>query len=95
MIFNYSLTYKHNPNNYLNHPVAVIANFSNDGRFIPVYFRFVADDSLEFTYKINAIKSIKDKHDSISFCCAYTNEGHQYQVILTFQISECLWILNT
>ena len=94
MIFNYSFAYNHTNNFSGNQTVAVVANFAVDGRFMPIYFRFVSDDSSENTYKINGIKYSRDKHDSILFYCLITNEGIQHQVILSFYYKDCLWKLE-
>lgn len=94
MIFNYSFDYKHNNRFTSNQPVAVVANFAMDGRFLPIYFRFIASDSSEKSYKIDGIKYSRDKQESILFCCLIANEGIQYQVILTFYYEECLWKLE-
>jgi hypothetical protein len=94
MIFNGSFTYKHNPNTFGNQPVAVIANFNTVGRFIPIYFRYVANDSSESTYKIDYIKYTKDKHDCFLFCCVVTNREIRHQLILTFYFKDCIWMLE-
>lgn len=94
MIFNYSLTHKHNPNYYGDQPIAVVANFSKDGRVIPIYFRYVSPDCSEYNYRIHGIRHIKDKHDGFSFCCVFHNGDMEQQVILTFKYKECIWLLD-
>ena len=94
MIFNYSFDYKHNYSKPVDQPVAVIVNFSVDGRFIPIYFRYVAGDCSESTYKIDGIKYFKDKNDRILFCCLVTSGGIRQQIFLTFYIRDCIWRLD-
>jgi hypothetical protein len=94
MIFNYSYTYKRKDQFSGNQPVAVIANFAVDGRFKPVYFQYVAEDSTEYTFKVDGVRYTKDKPDRIGFCCLFTNEGTQHQVMLTFYFQECIWKLE-
>ena len=94
MIFNYSLAYKHNTNASIQQPVAVITNFSVDGRFVPIYFRYISDDSSESTIKIDGIKYTKDKHDGVSFCCVISNGSLQQLVMLSFNFLKCLWVLE-
>ncbi|MDF2538777.1 MAG: hypothetical protein K0S76_1798 [Herbinix sp.] len=93
MIFKYSYAYKHS-NPFAEHePVDVIVNFAKDGRFIPIYFRIVAQDSQEYNFKIDGVKYTKDKHECIIFCCLFTNEGVQHEITLSFFYKECLWRL--
>lgn len=93
MIFNYSFSYKHPAFQAGNQPVSVIANFAVDGRFIPIYFKYMGvDDSM--TFKIDGIHYTKDKHDSIIFCCFVTYNNIRQQVNLIFKYNECIWLLG-
>jgi hypothetical protein len=74
--------------------VSVIANFNTEGKFIPIYFRYVNPDESEQTIKIDAIKFTREKADRILFCCLFTNYGRQQEVILTFYIKECIWVIS-
>lgn len=95
MLFNYYLNVPNFRTDLSkHHPVSVAANFAADGRFIPIYFRYEAEDCSRYTYKIEGIKSIKDKKDSISFCCYIVVEGIQQNLILTFYPKDCLWVLS-
>jgi hypothetical protein len=93
MIFHYSFTYKHQFQFPENQPIAVIVNFAKDGRFIPIYFRFIAKDCSEMTFKIDGIKFTKDKYECILFYCLFTNEGIQQEIVLSFFYKECIWKL--
>ncbi|MDF2543323.1 MAG: hypothetical protein K0S47_3041 [Herbinix sp.] len=94
MIFNYSIKRNRYSNFTGNHPVAVIVNFAVDGRFQPVYIRYVSDDSSENTFKVVGIEYTKDKFDCKTFCCLINVENTQYQVMLTFYFCKCLWVLE-
>ncbi len=94
MIFKQTFSFNHIPSFSGNHPVTVVANFAVDGRFIPIYFRYVSEDSSEYTYKIHGIRYIKDKHDGFTFCCLFINNSMEQQVILSFITNECQWILG-
>jgi hypothetical protein len=74
--------------------VSVIANFNTEGKFIPIYFRLVNPDQSEDTIKIDAIRFIREKSDSILFCCLYTSYGRQQEVLLRFYIKECRWTIE-
>ena len=93
MIFNYSYSYKQNPFSYGSQPVSVIASFAVDGRFIPIYFKYISDEDT-LTFKIDGIQYTKDKADCIIFCCNITNNNIRQQVNLIFKYNECMWLLG-
>lgn len=74
--------------------VSVIANFNTEGKFIPVYFKYINPDKSEQTIKIDTVKFTRDKGDYISFCCLFTNHSRQQEVVLTFYVMECIWIIG-
>lgn len=76
-----------------NHPVQVVANFNPEGKFIPIYFKYVDDDQSEYTYKIESIKYSREYKHHTSFCCVYINHGRKYEILLHFYVNECIWVL--
>jgi hypothetical protein len=74
--------------------VSVIVNFNAERKFVPIYFRYIYPDESEQTIKIDTIKFTKDKGDSISFRCLFTNHEMRQEVILTFYVAECVWIIE-
>lgn len=76
------------------HPVEVIATFNPEGEFIPLYFRLEDDMQERFTYKIDAIQSIKDKHGIKVFNCIYITHSFRNFVILVFDITQCRWVIG-
>ena len=76
------------------HVVPVVATFSSDGKIRPDYFGYVDQEGMQHRFKIDTIKSFKDKGDTISYCCVYINHGRQFEVILTFYVMECQWIIG-
>lgn len=73
--------------------VSVIANFNPEGKIKPEYFKFVNADQSEKTIKIDSIKYTKEYDNRISFCCIYTIYGKQREVMLTFYVAECIWVI--
>lgn len=92
MIFNYSYSYKHNTLPSGN-PVDVIVNFATDGRYIPIYFKYMGKDDA-FTFKIDGIHYTKDRHDSKIFCCYISHNNVRQEVFLKFLFNECTWVLG-
>ena len=74
--------------------VSVIVNFNVGGKIKPEYFRYINSDESEQTIKIDTVKFTRDKGERISFCCMFTNHGRQQEVILTFYVIECIWIIE-
>lgn len=93
MIFNYSFSYKHFPFNAGNQPVSVIVTFATDGRFKPIYFKYITEDDT-ITFKIDGIHYTRDKHDCILFCCFITHNDVRHEVNLIFKTNECIWMLE-
>jgi len=94
MQFNYSFKKTHNIDCCIDHPVAVVANYASDGRFIPAYIRFVCEDGSEQTIKVTAIKYIKDKLDRTVFCCAVVCSDQRMEVMLTYYIDNHIWVIE-
>lgn len=94
MIFKYTYSYKQKQSSFGNQPVAVAVNFAKDGRFVPIFFHYVAEDGLEYTYKIDGVKYSKNKKECIIFCCLFTNDEVQHQIFLTFYYQDCMWKLD-
>jgi hypothetical protein len=76
-----------------NRPVEVIANFNTEGKYIPIYFKYVTDDQEQHIYKIDAIKYSREYNHHTSFCCVYTNFGRKYEILLHFYVNECIWCM--
>jgi hypothetical protein len=76
-----------------NRPIEVIASFNIEGKFIPLYFKYVAEDQTAYKYKIDAIKYTRDYDRSTLFCCLYTNNGKQYELLLSYWHNEHLWTI--
>jgi hypothetical protein len=83
----YQIDYTHNK------PIEVIANFNTEGKYKPEYFRYIADNDEQFTYKIDSIKYFREYDNYDLFCCGYTNHGKQYEILLRFHTIHCLWTL--
>lgn len=94
MIFKYTYSYQHKNQIFGDQPVAVAVNFSKDGRFMPIFFRYISEDGMEYTYKIDGIRYIKDKNECVIYCCLFTNESIQHEVFLTFYYNDCIWKLD-
>jgi len=90
---NYNPPTKYNIDFIKNRHIDVITSFKADGNFIPIYFKYVTDDQEQHIYKINSIKYTRELHRHILFCCLYTNEGKQYELLLSFYVEECLWTI--
>ena len=75
-------------------PVTVMVNFAPNGKMLPIYIRWTYPDQSEETIKIDAIKFTRDKGDCISFYCLFNNHGRQQEVILTFYVMECRWVVE-
>lgn len=95
MIFNNSFSYKHYPFRCGNYPVDVIVNFAVDGRFKPIYFKYMDEFEGAMTFKIDGVHYIRDKHDSILFCCFITNNSAKLEVNLIYRMMECKWSLES
>jgi hypothetical protein len=94
MLFNYYPTPQHKASDCSQqYPVSVIVNFAADGRFLPVYIQFEAEDCSRYTMKVDGIRYTKEKHDYFTFCCLITNQGIQHQVLLSFYVKDCKWVL--
>lgn len=76
-----------------NRPIDVIANFNPEGKFIPIYFKYEAEDQTIYKYKIDAIKYTKDNEQRTLFCCLYTNNRKQYELLLSFWINDHIWTI--
>jgi hypothetical protein len=74
--------------------VTVMTNFNTIGKFVPVLFRIINPDTSEETVKVDSIKYTKELSNRISFCCLCSNGNRQHEVILTFYIMECVWIIE-
>lgn len=95
MIFNNSFSYKHIPFRSGNYPVDVIVNFAVDGRFKPIYFKYMDEKEGSMTFKIDAVHYTRDKHDSILFSCFITRNSVKQEVYLIYRINECIWTLES
>jgi hypothetical protein len=76
------------------HPVEVMVTFNTVGDFIPLYIRVEDDMQERFTFKIDAVKAIKDKHMVKIFYCAYTAYGLSNDIVLCFDITQCRWVIG-
>lgn len=74
--------------------VEVIVSYKPTGEFIPLYFRVEDDRQERFTFKINAISSIKDRHGVKIFECVYMAYGQRNVICLSFDFSLCLWVIE-
>jgi hypothetical protein len=74
--------------------VEVIVSFRPNGDFIPQYFRVEDDIEERFTFKIDAISSIKDRHGVKIFECVYLAYGLRNVIRLSFDITRCLWVIE-
>jgi hypothetical protein len=83
----------HEINYDLCQPIEVIASFNPEGKFIPFYFKYVAADQTVYKYKIEAIKYTRDYDQSTLFCCLYTNNGKQYELLLSYWSKDCIWTI--
>jgi hypothetical protein len=68
--------------------------FNTLGEMKPLSFRYVLPDESIDIYKKEIIKFTRDKGDRISFYCMITNHGRQQEVILTFYVMECIWVVE-
>lgn len=93
MIFDNSFSYKRTPYQGNQLPVSVIVNFASDGRFIPIYFKYIGEEEA-MTFKIDGIQSTRDKHDCIIFFCYIIQNDIRQQISLIFKFKECRWILG-
>lgn len=73
--------------------VSVITNFNAEGRFKPEYFRVINPDQSETTFKIDTVKFTREYDNRILFCCVYTNNRRQCEIILIFYVLECCWVI--
>jgi hypothetical protein len=76
------------------HPVSVVTSFTTDGRFIPLYFKYEAEDQQSYTYKINNIKYFREYEHHFLFSCLYNNGRNQYEVLLSFWTEQCVWTIS-
>jgi len=74
--------------------VTVITNFAKDSKFVPVLFRNVNPDASEETVRIDKVKYIKELDNRIVFCCLVNNGKRQQEIMLTFYVMECVWVLK-
>ena len=74
--------------------VEVLVSFNPDGDFIPLYFRVEDDYEERFTFKIDAIRSIKDQHGVKVFECVYLAYGQRNVILLIFDITGCHWLIE-
>ncbi len=74
-------------------PIAVIAAFNVLGEVIPRYFCIEDDNQELFKYKVSAVKSIKDRFMIKEYYCTYDAYGFQYEIILSFDVSRCRWLV--
>jgi hypothetical protein len=74
--------------------VEVIASFKPNGDFIPMYFRVEDDREERFTFKIDAIQSIKDKHGVKVFECVYKAYGQRNVILLAFDVCLHRWVIE-
>lgn len=75
------------------HPVEANVSFKSNGDFIPLYFRIEINYMRE-TYKIKAIKSIKDQGNIKAYECTYESYGQVLTVILKFDIQNRIWVVG-
>jgi len=87
----YTEPVKNHPNGT---PVAVVVNFSSDGRFKPEIFRYISSDQSEHTIKINRIKSYTDYFDRTAFTCIIQQGRLEKEIILDYLINERIWVLR-
>lgn len=76
------------------HPVDVIVSFKPNGSFRPLYVRFEDDNQERFTYKIIAVKAVKDRYMVREFLCTFAFDGISHEIVLCFDITRCLWTLG-
>lgn len=74
-------------------PVAVLASFKGCGDLIPQYVCYEDDNCELHKVKIDAIRSINDKHGVKSFCCLIVHHGMLCEVLLDFHIAVHYWIM--
>ena len=74
--------------------VDVIASFTPIGEYIPLYFRVEDDYNERFTFKIDAIKSTKDRHGVKVFECVYMAYGQRNVILLAFDIMLHQWVIE-
>lgn len=76
------------------HSIDVIVTFKPDGDFIPLYFRLEDDYQERFTFKVDAISSIKDEHGIKIFNCVHKAYGLRNVIALVFDITRCKWVIG-
>jgi hypothetical protein len=74
-------------------PVAVIVNFSVEGKMMPIYLRYIHADQSEETIKIDGIKYTKDMLGGFSMCCIISLYGYNREVILNYYVKDCRWYM--
>lgn len=74
--------------------VEVLVSFKPNGDFIPMYFRVEDDMEERFTFKIDAITSIKDRHGVKVFQCVYLAYGQRNVILLSFDVNEHQWMIE-
>lgn len=76
------------------HPVDVIAAFNPIGDIIPRYIRIEDDTCEKFNFKIDKVNAIKDHYMVKTFYCSYFAYGYQNDIVLIFDIIQCLWVIG-
>lgn len=75
-------------------PIPVVATFAPGGKYKPLYFMVRNEYGDECKTKVTGIKYTKECNGYTSFCCAYQVGSRQRECILTYYISEHLWVLE-
>jgi hypothetical protein len=76
-------------------PVSVMVVFNTTGDFKPVYFGLTDLYGNTCKVKIINIKYSKDiRGNGKSFCCIYLSGDQQKECVLTYYVSDRIWVLG-
>lgn len=75
-------------------PVSVIISFSRDGKMMPVCFGMADLYGNQIKVNIDGVKYTKDKIGCISYYCLYSVGKQKRECMLTYYVSDHLWVLE-
>lgn len=75
------------------HKIDVITSHKQTGELIPLYFRVEDDYNERFIFKLSSIQAIKEKTGSITYQCAYLAYGRMKIILLSLDVTRCVWVI--
>lgn len=80
--------------NFNTKPVNVTAVYAPDGRFKPIFIRYIFPDESEKNIKISSVKYYREYKEYFLFCCVIDIGNRQNEIFLMFYLKEHTWLLK-